>query len=206
MIGKLRGIIDTINTDNLILDVGGVGYIVFCSAQTLRQLPGKGEAATVLIETKIAEDRFDLYGFATEAERGWFKELMKVNGVSSRISIAVLSVLPPQQLATAIAAQDASAFKPVSGVGPKLAARIITELTGKAPVLSTDAFVTTTAPKTGKAAPAPEDNALNDAISALVNLGYSRSDAFNAIHRIAHEEESLAVGDLIRKGLKELSQ
>lgn len=203
MIGKLRGIIDSISEDLVILDVGGVGYVVFCSANTLRKLPGKGEAVSLLIDTRIAEDRFDLLGFAEEEEREWYRELIKINGVSARIALAVLSVLTPLQLATAIAAQDTAAFKQANGVGAKLATRIVTEMKDKAPHI---AINTSHLPEhTGQKSTETSSSVLGDAVSALVNLGYNRTDAYSAITQIASRGE-YGVGELIRLGLKHLSK
>lgn len=204
MIGKLRGIIDTTSEDAVILDVNGVGYVVYCSANTLRKLPGKGEAATLLIDTRIAEDRFDLMGFVDEVERQWYRELIKINGVSVRIALAVLSVLTPAQLASAIVAQDTAAFKQASGVGTKLATRIVTEMKDKA---STIAVSNSNMPEHtgGKPTHSAETSAVSDAVSALVNLGYNRTEAFTVITQIAGQQD-LGVGELIRLGLKKLSK
>lgn len=203
MIRKLKGRIDTTDTDSVILDVGGVGYGVFCSAHTLRSLPAQGEFTSLLIETHVREDHIHLYGFATEEEQECFGILLKVNGVGVRMALTILSVLTPSQLALALASQDSAALRSVSGVGPKLASRILTELK--------DAFGATFAgkPATAQGATASmaaQNSAINDAISALVNLGYGRSDAYNAITRIAAQNDNAGVDVLIRQGLKELAR
>ena len=205
MIGKLKGRVDTIHNDTLILDVNGVGYLVACSAHTLRRLPETNEVASLLIETKISEDRFDLYGFLEETERAWYRELIKVNGVSSKIALAVLSVLAPGQLSSALAAQDKAAFKQVSGVGPKLAMRLVTELKDKIPTFDSSAAL----PSSQNSVPAAEhqgDQRVSDALSALVNLGYSRSDAYGVVNSAIIEQPDMNVSDLIRHGLKALSR
>jgi Holliday junction DNA helicase RuvA len=205
MIGKLKGIVDTLKLDHLIMDVGGVGYLVFASAMTLRALPKEGEAALLYIETHVREDHIHLYGFASQAEKEAFLTLLKVSGVGAKMALAILSVLTPQQIAHAVMAQDKKAFTQASGVGPKLAVRLVTELKdsfGKG--VSLGAAPTSIA----SAKPYNDNSPLQDAISALVNLGYSREQAFTVIERVAArqpEGAALAVGALIREGLKELS-
>lgn len=209
MLGKLKGIIDTLEEDSLILDVGGAGYHVFASGNTLRHIGHVGEAATLFIETHVREDHIHLFGFATQEEKRAFLLLNKVNGVGAKMALAVLSIMSPSQLATAIAAQDAAAFKAVSGVGPKLAARIIAELKDKFSVIGVESFAgsISTASTGAPSAPANEaGHSVSDAVSALVNLGYNRSDAYSAVMRIAGSDDELAVGELIRLGLKELGK
>ena len=121
MIRKLKGQIDTIDSDSIIIDVGGVGYGVFCSANTLRNLPAKGESTSLYIETHVREDHIHLFGFSTTDEKETFQTITKVSGVGVKVALAILSVLSPGQLANAIAAKYKSSFKTVSGVGPKLA-------------------------------------------------------------------------------------
>jgi holliday junction DNA helicase RuvA len=199
MIRKLKGIIDTIDTNSIIIDVGGVGYHAFCSSNTLRNIPQKGEAATLFIETHVREDHIHLYGFSTNEEQQAFNLLIKVNGVGSKVALSVLSTLTPTQLTTAIASQDKGVFKAVSGVGPKVAERIITELKDKFSIAgSIDNF---TAPATTQAA---ANNDVADAIAALVSLGYSRSDAYTVINKISALNDNMPVDLLIRAGLKEL--
>jgi Holliday junction DNA helicase RuvA len=205
MIKKLKGIIDTLDTDGVVLDVGGVGYGVFCSANTLRLLPREKEAATLFIETHVREDHIHLFGFATFEEQEAFQTLVKVSGVGAKMAMAVLSTLSPAQLATAVAAQDESAFKAVSGVGPKLASRLVTELKGKFKFTIGGAPLGKITVDTANAV-AIANNNINDAISALVNLGYGRSDAYNTITKIAAENDNAEVGLLIKEGLKELGK
>lgn len=205
MIGKLRGIVDNTSEDSIIIDVNGVGYVVFCSGNTLRKLPGKGETTSLLIDTRIGEDRFDLLGFLEESERQWYRELVKINGVSARIALAVLSVLTPAQLSNAIMAQDNAAFKQASGVGAKLATRIVTEMKDRAPGLTTESINLPEHSNNIATSANTESPSIGDAVSALVNLGYNRTDAFTAISKAAAGNE-LPVGELIRLGLKQLSK
>ena len=206
MIGKLRGLLDSIAEDSLLIDVGGVGYVVFCSRRTLGRMPASGGEVTLFIETHVREDHIHLYGFAEAGERDWFRLLSTVQGVGARMALNILSVLGPQELLTAIAAQDKSAVTQANGVGPKLAQRIITELKDKAGALSLGPG----AALEGGATAAPAGGSLagdgEDAVSALTNLGYKRAEAFGAVakaQRSLGEEAGLQA--LIKEGLKELS-
>ncbi|MEK9679176.1 MAG: Holliday junction branch migration protein RuvA, partial [Rhodospirillaceae bacterium] len=131
MIAKLTGIIDSSNQDSMIIDVGGVGYLVFASTRTLNLVATQGGTVSVMIETHVREDHIHLFGFADELEREWFKLLTTVQGVGARVALAMLSVLAPDALTQAVAAQDKAAITQAPGVGPKLATRIITELKDK---------------------------------------------------------------------------
>lgn len=207
MIGKLTGKVDSSTEDHFILDVGGVGYLVFASGKTLAALPQPGGMMSVLIETHVREDHFHLYGFATEAERQWFKTLTTVQGVGVKMAMAILGAMSPEQILTAIAAQDKKAFTAVSGVGPKLGERIVTELKTQASKMTGLGFAmpahTAAAPaKKGKAA-AP--SAVEDALSALVHLGYNRSDAFTVVMRVQSAQPGASLDTLIRTSLKELA-
>ena len=205
MIGKLKGIIEVLGEETLLLDVGGVGYVVFCSAYTLRQMPRVGEASSLWIETHVREDHIHLYGFATIEEKNIFQQLVKVNGVGNKMALAILSTLTPQQVITAIHAQDKQALQSAPGVGPKLAVRLLTELKDK--VLDVGFFVMPE--HTGSVekirVTEPQGVHISDAVSALVNLGYSRSDAYLVVYKIAAHGESLPVDKLIRESLKELA-
>src|SRR5471030_2285742 len=132
MIGKLKGVIDSYGEDFIVLDVQGVGYLVHCSARTLQALPAPGQAATLSIETYVREDQIKLFGFLSDAERQWFRLLQTVQGVGAKVALAVLSTLPPSELANAIALRDKAAVARTPGVGPKVAERIVTELKDKA--------------------------------------------------------------------------
>jgi holliday junction DNA helicase RuvA len=201
MIGKLKGMVDSIGEDHLILDVQGVGYVVAASARTLRNLPGLGEAAVLHIETQMREDAIRLFGFLAETERDWFRLLQSVQGVGAKVALGILGALSSADLAGAIARQDKAAVSRAQGVGPKLAARIVAELKDKAPLLGATDFGVPTAITPALAGPA------EDAVLALVNLGYGRPQAAEAVARGA---ASLGAGAttaaLIRLGLKELAQ
>jgi holliday junction DNA helicase RuvA len=203
MIGRLKGIIDSKAEDFVILDVNGVGYVVHCSARTLQGLPAKGEAAALAIETQVREDSIRLYGFASDVERDWFRLLQSVQGVGAKVALAVQSVLSPGELATAIACGDRAAFARAPGVGPRLAARITAELKDKAPAYSgADLIIAEAADGAAGASPA-----MNDAVSALVNLGYGRSQAAVAVAAALRAlGEDAPAGALIKRGLKELAQ
>ncbi|MEQ8604613.1 MAG: Holliday junction branch migration protein RuvA [Marivibrio sp.] len=216
MIAKLKGLVESGDEDGVILDVGGVGYLVFCSARTLSRLPVPGGAASLDIETHVREDHIHLYGFAERAERDWFRALTTVQGVGARVALAILSVLTPDQLSQAVAAQDKAAVARANGVGPKLAQRIVSELKDKAGSIAlgpgaalSGAGTTAAAPGGGgtEAGEGVDPGAREDAVSALVNLGYGRSEAFTAVAKAARGIEGGAdAAQLIRAGLKELSQ
>jgi Holliday junction DNA helicase RuvA len=133
MIGKLKGIIDTYGDDFVILDVGGVGYLVHCSARTLQALPARGEPATLSIETHVREDQIRLFGFLNDVEREWFQLLQTVQGVGAKVALSVLGTFKPADLASAVATRDKAQIAKAPGVGPKVAERIVTELKDKAP-------------------------------------------------------------------------
>ena len=131
MIAKLKGTVDAIDGDSAVIDVNGVGYLVSASARTLRDLV-VGGPATLLVETIVREDAIALYGFLETAERDWFRILTTVQGVGARVALSILSTLAPDEIARAIAAQDRASLSRAAGVGPKLAARLATELKDKA--------------------------------------------------------------------------
>ncbi|MBN9057200.1 Holliday junction branch migration protein RuvA [Shinella sp. NM-101] len=205
MIGKLKGTIDEIGEDHVILDVHGVGYVAHCSARTLGRLGSAGEAAVLFIETYVREDQFRLFGFLTALEREWFRLLQSVQGVGSKVALAVLSTLTPGELANAIALQDKTAVSRAPGVGPKVAVRIVTELRNKAPAFAGEASAAIgLKQEIGEGvASAP----VADAVSALTNLGYSRDQAANAVAAaLKNGGEGADSAKLIRLGLKELSR
>lgn len=203
MIASLKGLLQSAGEESAVVEVGGVGYLVFCSARTLSSLPPPGEAVALMIETHVREDHIHLYGFAGAAERDWFRRLITVQGVGARVALAILSALSPGELTGALVAGDKAALGRASGVGPKLAQRIVTELKDKVGTLE---FTGTT----GAGAPAVRggdgiDPALGDAVSALVNLGYGRAEAFGAIMEAARDLGGAAeVEVLIRSGLNRL--
>lgn len=201
MIGKLTGIVDSAGEDWALIDVGGVGYHLSCSATTLRALGGPGGRAQAYVETFIRDDRIQLYGFADTSERDWFRLLLTVQGVGARVALAILSVLNPGELTQAIMAQDKTAVARANGVGPKVAGRVVSELkdrvgeSGMGPGAEL-------APAAGI-----EKGPDADAVSALVNLGYGRSEAFGAVAAARKTlGEAAAVEALIRDGLKELAR
>jgi Holliday junction DNA helicase RuvA len=198
LIGKLTGLVDSSGDDWVILDVGGVGYMVYCSGRTLGLLPPAGGGATLWIETHVREDHIHLYGFADEAEHGWFKLLQSVQGVGAKMALAVLSVLPPHDLVRAIAAQDKAAIARAHGVGQKLAGRIAAELKDKAGGIVLGPVA---AANGGGRVEVSED-----AVSALVNLGYRRAEAFAAVAKASGDlGRGASVESLIKAGLKELA-
>jgi len=205
MIGKLKGLIDEIGEDHCVLDVGGVGYVAFCSSRTLGMLPGPGEAVTLFIETYVREDMIRLYGFRSHLEREWFRLLQSVQSVGAKVALAVLSTLTTSELANAIALRDITTVSRAPGVGKKVAERIVTELKSKAPGFAGEASGTIgLKQELGEGvAPAP----VADAVSALTNLGYSRDVAANAVAAAIKEAgEGADSAKLIRLGLKELAR
>ncbi len=204
MIGKLKGTIDTLSEDHLILDVHGVGYQVFCPSRILQTLPAVGEAAVLFIETIVREDMIRLFGFASEAEREWFRLLMTVQGVGAKVALALLGILKAGEIANAIALGDKAMISRAPGVGKRVAERIVAELKDKAPAFaSVDAGTVTLVRglEEGLAA-----SAVRDAVSALVNLGYSQVQAGGAVAKaVAAAGEDAPTEKLIRLGLKELS-
>ena len=205
MIGKLRGVIDSYGEDFVVLDVQGVGYVVHCSSRTLQHLPSTGEAATLSIDTHVREDMIRLYGFRSDAEREWFRLLQTVQGVGAKVALAILSTLDAGALATAIATGDKASVARSSGVGPKLAARIVAELKDKAPAFAAvdPALIRLSGAVEEKKAPQP----VSDAVSALVNLGYAQMQASAAIAAALKQAgEGAETKTLIRLGLRELAR
>ena len=199
MIAKLSGRLDSTGEGWAVIDVGGVGYLVFCAGRTLAALPNTGAAISLEIETVVREDQFNLYGFLDGNEREWFRLLRKVQSVGAKMALAILGLLSPEELSLAIAARDRTALTQVSGVGPKLAERLITELKDKAPV---DGMAVTIGAGGAGAGGSPA----GDAVSALVNLGYRQSEAFGAVAGAARRlGEDAPIEALIQAGLKELS-
>ncbi len=204
MIGKLRGTIDSTGEDFLILDVHGVGYVVNCSARTLRSLPEVGEAFALAIETQVREDSIRLYGFSSEAERDWFRLLQTVQGVGAKVALALLGILSADELAAAIVRQDKTTLSRTPGVGPRLAARLVVELKDKIPA---SLGLTPLSGSAAAASSATEPPAVADAIAALINLDYSRQQAINAVAAArADLGDGAETPALIRRGLRELSR
>ncbi len=204
MIAKLSGIMDSAGQDYLILDVNGVGYQVFASGRTLSRVQ-KGEPVSLLIDTHVREDHIHLYGFMDKAEQEWFRLLTSVQGVGAKVGMAILGTCPVDRLGFAIAAGDAAFIRQADGVGPKLATRIVTELKDKAVKID----IAPPLPKaTGKVAKltdeAPPANIENDAVSALVNLGYGRADAYSAVLQV-RDKANDNLSEILKLALKELA-
>ena len=199
MIAKLTGLLDATGDGHAVIDVGGVGYLVFCSARTLARMQ-PGEAVALLIETQVRDDGINLYGFLDAAERHWFRLLIGIQGVGPRVALAIQGVLPPRELMLAIASGDRAALTRAAGVGAKLAARIASELKDKVaamPAADGGGEVIAAAAPPGPSA---------DAISALVNLGFRPAEAHAAIASVAGRlGAGAAVEALIRGGLAELA-
>ena len=201
MIALLKGLVDQVGDDWAIIDVNGVGYLVACSSRTLARLQ-VGTAIRLHVDTWVREDAILLYGFAELAERDWFRLLTTVQGVGAKVGLALLSVAVPEQLLRAIAAQDKTMLTQASGVGPKLAQRILSELKDKVGgvALGTPAAA-------AAAAPLSANSGLEDAVSALVNLGYRRLDAFEAAGAVLAElGDDAAETAIIRAALKRLGK
>jgi len=204
MIGKLKGVIDEIGDDHVVIDVHGVGYVAYCPARTLARLVA-GEAAVLFIETYVREDQLRLFGFTSGLEREWFRLLQGVQGVGAKVALAVLSTLSAADLANAIALQDKAMVARAPGIGPKVAQRIVAELKNKAPATAGDGVASIgLKQELGEGAtPAP----VADAVSALANLGYGRDQAANAVAAaLKTAGEGADSAALIRQGLKELAR
>lgn len=206
MIGKLRGKVDAIGEAHAIIDVNGVGYEVQLSTRTLRNLK-LGEEVSLTIDTHVREDSIKLFGFASEIERSWFRILQTIQGVGSKVALALLGTLSPQDLANAIALKDTAAVAQAPGVGKKLAERLVLELKDKAPALSVAGLNAQSGSALGSTHVPIEGNAAAEAISALTNLGYNPGQASAAIAVAAKELGGEAdTAKLIRRGLKELAR
>ncbi len=200
MIASLSGVVEQTTADSAVVDVNGVGYLVFAASRTLARLPARGEPVRLLIETHVREDHIHLYGFADEAERGGFRLLTTVQGVGAKTALAVLSALTPDALTAAVMAQDKVALTQAEGVGRKLAQRIVMELRDKLGdvALTPSALARDTEAEGGTIA--------GDAVSALVNLGYPRTDAFAAVSAAARAlGTEVRLDALVKASLKELA-
>ena len=213
MIAKLRGIVDTIGEDFCIIDVNGVGYLAFASSRTLGSL-SVGAEVSLLTIMSVREDDISLFAFADAWEKEWFLTLTKVQGVGAKVCLSILSVLTPQQLSQALSAQDKASFCRANGVGPKLAARIVSELKDKIVTVplnisagsDTVAATAIDAPAQNVELPKNTDyEKTEDAISALVNLGYQRLEAYKAVNKVLNENPEADVSTLIRLSLKEFA-
>ena len=205
MIARLKGIIDELGLDWLVIDVAGVGYMVSCPTRTINLLPCVGLPVDLFIETHVRESQISLFGFENSRERECFRVLTTVQGVGARVALSILGSLSPDQLVEAIYSQDKAKLSMADGVGPRLAARLLTEL--KESILSVSGEMQEVyregleiekgSTKNGKIT--------SDAISALVNLGYGRAEAYKVISRLlTSSEESVSLEVLISDALKEL--
>lgn len=202
MIGSLSGLVDGIFDGYIILDVGGVGYRVFCSSKTVAKLSGIGHAAKLLIETQVREDHIHLFGFADSMEKQAFELITTVQGVGAKVALAILSALSASDLQMAIMTGDAKAITRANGVGPKLASRIVAELKGKTGSLGTnETMVVLQNTMTGGS-----NGAMDEAISALVNLGYGKSEAGMTVASIMRQNPEIKTAELIRLSLKEIGK
>jgi len=202
MIGKLAGTVDSIADDTVILDVGGVGYLVHCPASTLSRLAIGGHAS-LMIEMKVSEDAIKLYGFGSAEEREWFRLLQTVQNVGGKVALSVLSTLSPRDLQRALALGDKAMIGRASGVGPKLALRIATELKDKAPAMMLHGEEAGKVAQIAHAPRGPE----GDAVSALMHLGYSDARAAEAVARAVQAlGEHTEAGALIREALKGMAR
>ena len=211
MIAQLSGRLVICDLNHLVLDVQGVGYLVHATGRTLGQVGQPGDMVTLLTELLVREESLTLYGFSEESERAAFKMLQTVQGVGARAALSILTTLTADELSTAIMAGDKAMVSRADGIGPKLAQRIVNELAQKLPSLM-PVVQTTQAAGKGEAADGaalPTDANLNlaqDALSALVNLGYSRGEAFAAIGRSLQDGAPQDVSGLIASALKQLGQ
>ncbi|MDX1742220.1 MAG: Holliday junction branch migration protein RuvA, partial [Ruegeria sp.] len=218
MIGKLTGRLDYRAADHVLIDVRGVGYIVYCSDRTMAALPGVGEAVSIYTDMVVREDLMQLYGFLSLVEKEWHRLLCSVQGVGAKVSLAILSALGPDGVSRAIALGDWGAVKAAKGVGPKTAQRIVLDLKDKAPgVMAMGGTVTeamdgpeldvvdltepTAAPKRAAKAVSGAAAASAGALSALGNLGYGPSDAASAVAEAAASLPDAGEADLIRAAL-----
>lgn len=208
MIAKLKGIIDSVFEDNCIIDVHGVGYLVWASSKTLARL-NKGLEVSLLIETVVREDSISLFGFYDAWEKEWFNTLTKVQGVGAKVCLSILSALTPSQLAQAVSAQDKSSFLRASGVGPKLAARLVTELKDKIVTVPVGdvcvADLSLSEQISENTTIAGDTGAMEDVISALVNLGYQRLEAYKTVAKIYEANKDKSISELIKLSLKEFA-
>jgi Holliday junction DNA helicase RuvA len=211
MIARLEGLLADAGADWIVIDVNGVGYLVFCPARVIAGLPAVGEPLALHVETHVREDHIHLYGFATANEREAFRMLTTVQGVGAKVGLAILGALSVDDLTTAILAQDKSLLTCADGVGPRLAARLVTELKDR--IVGLGGTFAPGRPVSAAAASASADGAADgsgitaDAVSALVNLGYGRAEAFGAVNRALQAQgEGVGLDALIPAALKELSQ
>ena len=220
MIGRLRGRVDYKAHDHFLLDVSGVGYLIFCSERTLSEIPGNGEFTTIYTDLLVREDLLQIFGFLSQVEKEWYRLLMSVQGVGAKASLAILSALGEDGVSRAIALGDWTSVKSAKGIGPKTAQRVVNELKDKAAhVMSlvphkvgnqeekvSDADIIESIDDNPSINLAISNNSAQaDALSALQNLGYTPSDAAAAVAKILNQSSDLSTEELIRSSLKMLS-
>ena len=220
MIGRLRGRVDYKAQDHFLLDVSGVGYLIFCSERTLSEIPGNGEFTTIYTDLLVREDLLQIFGFLSQVEKEWYRLLMSVQGVGAKASLAILSALGEDGVSRAIALGDWTSVKTAKGIGPKTAQRVVNELKDKAAhVMSlvshkvghqeekvSDADIIERIDDNPSINLAISNNSAQaDALSALQNLGYTPSDAAAAVAKILNQSSDLSTEELIRSSLKMLS-
>ncbi|APH56922.1 Holliday junction DNA helicase ruvA [Granulibacter bethesdensis] len=202
MIGRLTGLVDGLEEDRCLIDVNGVGYVVHASSRTLAALPRAPEVARVLIETQVREDAITLFGFVDTAERDWFRLLTTVQGVGAKVGLSILSALSAGDLISALMAGNQRALTRANGVGPRLAARIVSELKDKVGAMPSGPM---TIGGMG-AVSAPAGGVEQDTLSALLNLGYRRPEALAAIRRVRDAlGEEAGLDAILRQCLRELA-
>ena len=194
MIAKLRGIIDQMGEDYVIIDVSGVGYLVFCPSKVLNKLSPKGQLVEILIETIVREDQITLYGFNEEKEKYWFSLLLKVQGVGAKTALKGLSIMTPEELEMAILSDDKTSLTRIPGIGNKGALRICSELKDKTLNISN------LDNKNSK-----ENNNIQDLISGLIGLGYGHHEAYEVISKLSNEDKGKKVEDMLQVALKVIS-
>ncbi|MCA8901992.1 MAG: Holliday junction branch migration protein RuvA [Hyphomonas sp.] len=205
IIGRLTGEVAALGLDHVLIDVNGVGYVCMSGTRLLSRVHA-GEKVTVHVETRVTENSITLFGFGTDEERAWFVRLQDVHGVAGKAAMAVLDALTPAELMDAIALGDANVLTRAKGVGKKLAERIVGELAGKAPPMGRfGKFEAASAAGMASAPVAASTGPRGEAISALVNLGYSQSDAARAVAGVAKDAGD-EVGKLVKAALKELAR
>ena len=195
MIAKLRGIIDQIGEDYIIIDVSGVGYLVYCSSKVINKLSTKGQLDEILIQTIVREDQITLYGFKEENEKYWFDLLLKVQGVGAKTAIKGLSIMTPEELEMAILAEDKTLLTRIPGIGNKGALRICSELKDKTLNISIQSM---SKPK--------QNSNIQDLISGLIGLGYGHHEAYEVISKLSNDDKSKKVEDMLQIALKIISE
>ena len=216
MIGKIAGRLDYRAADHVLIDVRGVGYIVYVSDRVMATLQGNGEAVALYTDLLVREDNLQLFGFTTLVEKEWHRLLMSVQGVGAKASLAILGAIGAEGVSRAIALGDWHAIAKAKGVGPKTAQRVVIELKDKAPGVMAmggsvaeamgDAVIEADAPEPARRKPAPRANpAQAEALSALGNLGYAPGDAAAAVAEAAGTDPDADTSALIRAALKLLA-